>query len=115
MAFAVVTAVAPAVRPVSSCTSTTSYRSPLAEAPRRTTCSRHARSAISVSPRWLYCNRSEACAEAARPCLSPRPLSGQHTQLGRGERRADYQGTVVAGSIEPPVPDGLGASDRQLL
>src|SRR5664280_1915439 len=73
MAFAVVTAVAPAVRPVSCCTSTTSCRSLLAELPRRTTFSRRARSAISVSPRWLYCNRSEACAEAARPCLSPRP------------------------------------------
>jgi 5-methylcytosine-specific restriction endonuclease McrA len=28
---------------------------------------------------------------------SPRPLSGQHTQLGRGERRAGQRGTVVAG------------------
>jgi hypothetical protein len=74
MAFAVGTAVAPAVRPVSCCTSTTSYRSPPAEAPRRTTFSRRARSATLVSPPWLYCNRSEACAEAARPCLSPRPL-----------------------------------------
>ena len=46
-------------------------------------------------------------------CREPSSLSGQHTQLGRGERRAGHRGTVVAGFIEPPVRDGLGASDRR--
>jgi hypothetical protein len=39
--------------------------------------------------------------------LESSSLADQHTQLGRGERRAGHRGRVVAGSIEPPVPDGL--------
>jgi hypothetical protein len=74
MGFAVVTAVAPAVRPVSCCTSTTSYHSLLAEPPRRTTSSRRARNATLVSPRWLYYSQHEACAGSRTTVGSPRPL-----------------------------------------
>ena len=39
--------------------------------------------------------------------LESSSFADQHTQLRRGERRAGQRGRVVAGSIEPPVRDGL--------
>jgi hypothetical protein len=107
MGFDAVTAVAPAVRLASCCTSITSYHSLLAEAPRSTTSSRRARNATLVSPRWLYHSQHEACAGSRTTALEPSSLADQMPSWVVAKDALTAEEGSWQELLEPPVPDGL--------